>query len=90
MAATERRRTTLFYTGRANSFPTDQRRAFTLHVLEGWDVVDIALVQGRSAEEVQADIEVVRRALRERLRRSRRESGVRDATTDNRGSNREP
>jgi DNA-directed RNA polymerase specialized sigma24 family protein len=36
-------------------------------VLEGWDVVDIAMVQDRSAAEVQADIEVVRRALRERL-----------------------
>jgi DNA-directed RNA polymerase specialized sigma24 family protein/ribosome-associated translation inhibitor RaiA len=50
-----------------NSFPREQRRAFTLHVLEGWDIVDIAMVQGRAADEVWADIEAVRRALRERL-----------------------
>jgi DNA-directed RNA polymerase specialized sigma24 family protein len=50
-----------------NSFPRDQRRAFTLHVLEGWDIVDIAMTQNRSAEEVWADVEVVRRTLRERL-----------------------
>jgi DNA-directed RNA polymerase specialized sigma24 family protein/ribosome-associated translation inhibitor RaiA len=50
-----------------NSFPRDQRRAFTLHVLEGWDIVDIAMTQNRSVEEVWADVEVVRRTLRERL-----------------------
>lgn len=44
-----------------------QRRAFTLHLLEGWEPDEIAMVQGRTTEEVREDIEAVRRILRDRL-----------------------
>ena len=50
--------------------PRDQRRAFTLHVLEGWSIEDIARAQGRPVSQVRADIEAVRRALRQRLERA--------------------
>ena len=44
-----------------------QRRAFTLHLLDGWEPDEIAMVQGRSVEEVRGDIEAVRQMLRNRL-----------------------
>lgn len=44
-----------------------QRRAFTLHLLDGWEPDEIAMVQGRSAEEVRGDIDAVRQMLRDRL-----------------------
>jgi DNA-directed RNA polymerase specialized sigma24 family protein/ribosome-associated translation inhibitor RaiA len=44
-----------------------QRRAFTLHLLDGWEPDEIAMVQGRSVEEVRGDIEAVRQILRDRL-----------------------
>jgi DNA-directed RNA polymerase specialized sigma24 family protein len=37
--------------------PRRMRRAFTLHVLEGWDEADIAMLQGRSVDEVRQDIQ---------------------------------
>lgn len=49
------------------AFPRQQRRAFTLSVLEGWDTGEIAALQSRSTEEVNADIEGVRDRLRTRL-----------------------
>ena len=47
--------------------PRQQRRAFTLHVLEGWDESDVALLQHRPANEVRDDIETARNLLRIRL-----------------------
>jgi len=46
--------------------PHRRRRAFTLYVLDGWDPDEIAMIQGRSVEEVRADIEAVQRWLRHR------------------------
>lgn len=43
--------------------PAPQRQAFQLHVIEGFDVDDVAMVQGRSAAEVRRDVEAVRAAL---------------------------
>jgi DNA-directed RNA polymerase specialized sigma24 family protein len=48
--------------------PTEQRRAFMLHLLEGWPIKDIAAAQRRPGEQVRQDIEAVKRALRERLK----------------------
>jgi RNA polymerase sigma factor (sigma-70 family) len=45
----------------------NQRRAFTLHVLDGWEPDEVALIQGRSIEEVHRDIETVQQMLRSRL-----------------------
>lgn len=44
-----------------------RRRAFTLHVLDGWEPDEIAMVQGRSLQEVREDIEAVRQMLWDRL-----------------------
>jgi RNA polymerase sigma factor (sigma-70 family) len=44
-----------------------QRRAFTLHLLDGWEPDEIAMVLGRTVEEVRGDIEAVRQMLRDRL-----------------------
>lgn len=52
------------------SYPREKRRAFTLHVLEGWEIDDIAEIQRRSPEQVRSDIEAVRQGLRERLQQS--------------------
>ena len=41
-----------------------QRRALMLHVLDGWKIEDIAVLQGRSAEEIRRDIELASEALR--------------------------
>lgn len=49
--------------------PQVQRRAFTLHLLDGWDPDKIAMIQGRSAAAVRADIQAVQRLLRSRLDR---------------------
>jgi len=46
--------------------PRAQRRAYLLHALEGWDVDEIALLQGRDVEAVQRDIESTRELLAER------------------------
>jgi DNA-directed RNA polymerase specialized sigma24 family protein len=46
------------------SIPRRQRRAFTLNVLDGWEIEDIALIQGRVIEDVRNDIEDVRQQLR--------------------------
>lgn len=48
-------------------FSPDQRRAFMLYALDGWTLGEIAQIQHRSEREVQADIEAVRTALRDRL-----------------------
>jgi DNA-directed RNA polymerase specialized sigma24 family protein/ribosome-associated translation inhibitor RaiA len=50
-----------------STLPHVQRRAFTLHLLDGWDPDEIAMIQGRSAAEVRADIEAVQQLLRSRL-----------------------
>ena len=47
--------------------PADRRRAFTLHVLDGWEPDEVAMIQGRSVDEVRGDIEEVQRMLRSRL-----------------------
>lgn len=44
-----------------------QRRAFTLHVLDGWEPDEVAMVQGREVDEVRSDIEAVQQMLRSRL-----------------------
>ncbi|MGE5296161.1 MAG: HPF/RaiA family ribosome-associated protein [Solirubrobacterales bacterium] len=53
--------------GQLSGLSADQRRAFTLHVLDGWEPDDVALIQGRPADEVRADIEAVQQMLRSRL-----------------------
>jgi DNA-directed RNA polymerase specialized sigma24 family protein len=50
-----------------SKFPRRQRQAFTFHVLEGWDIPEIAFAQDRSEDEVRADIEAVSQAIRQRL-----------------------
>ena len=47
--------------------PAARRRAFTLHLLDGWEPDEIAMVQSRSVEEVRGDIDAVRQMLRSRL-----------------------
>jgi len=47
--------------------PRPMRRAFTLHVLEGWDEADIAMLQDRSVDEVRQDIQTARQTLRQSL-----------------------
>lgn len=47
--------------------PSPQRRAFTLHVLDGWEPDEVAMIQGRSVDEVRGDIKEVQRMLRSRL-----------------------
>lgn len=48
-------------------FPHPARRAFMLHVVEGWDASEIALLQNRSVDQVREDIDRVRESLRQRL-----------------------
>lgn len=50
-----------------SALPHAQRRAFTLHLLDGWDPDEIAMIQGRSAAEVREDIRAVQQLLRSRL-----------------------
>jgi RNA polymerase sigma factor (sigma-70 family) len=47
--------------------PASRRQVFELHVLEGFDTAEIAMVQDRSEAEVKADLEAARRTLRSRL-----------------------
>jgi RNA polymerase sigma factor (sigma-70 family) len=63
-AREEERRTIL---DELKKFPADHRRAFVLHVLEGWEIEEIAAAQHRPRDAVRADIDAVRRALRRRL-----------------------
>jgi RNA polymerase sigma factor (sigma-70 family) len=49
-----------------STLPHVQRRAFTLHLLDGWDPDEIAMIQGRSAQEVREDIQAVQQLLRDR------------------------
>lgn len=44
-----------------------RRRAFTMRLLDGWEPEEIAMIQGRSIEEVHRDIEAVQEMLRARL-----------------------
>jgi len=50
-----------------SALPHVERRAFTLHLLDGWDPDEIAMIQGRSPVEVREDIETVQGLLRSRL-----------------------
>jgi len=50
-----------------SSLPHVQRRAFTLHLLDGWDPDEIAMVQGRAPAEVREDIKTVQELLRSRF-----------------------
>jgi|tagenome__1003787_1003787.scaffolds.fasta_scaffold20844034_2 DNA-directed RNA polymerase specialized sigma24 family protein/ribosome-associated translation inhibitor RaiA len=52
--------------------PKARRQAFVLNVLEGYDVLEIAMLQDRPGTEVQADIEAARNLLREQLPASSR------------------
>ncbi|HIK30217.1 MAG TPA: HPF/RaiA family ribosome-associated protein [Oscillatoriales cyanobacterium M4454_W2019_049] len=52
---------------RLGSLPKAQRRAFTLHVLEGWDTAEIAMLQRRSIPEVETDIQATREFLIQQL-----------------------
>jgi len=62
--------------------PTTRRQAFLLNALEDFDAAEIALLQDRRIDEVQADIEAARRTLRERLRgESRRQPVTTSATS---------
>ncbi len=50
------------------SMPRPKRRAYLLFSIEGWEIEEIALLQGRSADEVRADVEDVRAELERRAR----------------------
>jgi DNA-directed RNA polymerase specialized sigma24 family protein/ribosome-associated translation inhibitor RaiA len=50
-----------------SALPHVQRRAFTLHLLDGWDPDEIAMIQGRSSTDVREDIKEVQELLRSRL-----------------------
>ncbi len=50
-----------------STLPHVQRRAFTLHLLDDWDPDEIAMIQGRSAAQVRADIQAVQQLLRSRF-----------------------
>jgi RNA polymerase sigma factor (sigma-70 family) len=49
------------------TLPKRQRQAFVLHVLEGLDPAEIAMVQDRPEKAVTADLEAARQVLRSRL-----------------------
>jgi len=49
------------------ALPKRQRQTLVLHVLEGLDLAEIAMVQDRSEAEVKADLEAARQTLRSRL-----------------------
>lgn len=53
-----------------NTLPPEKRRAFMLYALEGWEVEEIALLQKRSPEEVQADIQSAQQYLEEQLKQA--------------------
>jgi DNA-directed RNA polymerase specialized sigma24 family protein len=50
-----------------SGFPRVQRRAFTLHALEGWNDEEIAALQRRTPEEVLLDVDRVRDELTRKL-----------------------
>jgi RNA polymerase sigma factor (sigma-70 family) len=58
------------------TFPRRQRRAFTLHILEGWDEEAIGALQGRPAAEVREDIKRIQRTLRQRAGAFRETGGA--------------
>jgi RNA polymerase sigma factor (sigma-70 family) len=47
--------------------PRRQRQAFVLHVLEGFDLMEIAMIQDRPEQAVTADVEAAEQALQKRL-----------------------
>lgn len=49
------------------AMPKAQRQAFVLHVLEVYELFEVAMLQDRPETEVQADIEDARNTLREQL-----------------------
>ncbi len=61
--------------------PKLQRRAFVLNVLEAFELFEIAMLQDRSENQVQADIEAARNHLRERLRAGARPHHSADQAT---------
>ena len=60
-----------------HTMPRHQRRTFTLHALDGWDADEIAMIQGRSVEDVRRDIDDARDFLREKLAKPRERMGRR-------------
>jgi DNA-directed RNA polymerase specialized sigma24 family protein/ribosome-associated translation inhibitor RaiA len=64
LAAEEQRDRLLSVLG---GLPANQRQAFLLNALEGYDLAEIAMLQDRPESEVAADIEAARQALRSRL-----------------------
>jgi len=55
--------------GRDQGCPADRserRRTFTLRVVDGWTEEEVAMLQGRSADAVREDVEVVRSMFRDR------------------------
>jgi len=61
---------------RLSSLPHVQRRAFTLHLLDGWDPDEIAMIQGRSPAEVCEDIKRVQDLLRNEFDREMERDSV--------------
>jgi RNA polymerase sigma factor (sigma-70 family) len=47
--------------------PAPERQAFLLHVLDDYDLAEIAMLQDRPESEIQADIEEAQRRLKEQL-----------------------
>ncbi|MCA9158307.1 MAG: HPF/RaiA family ribosome-associated protein [Planctomycetales bacterium] len=47
------------------AMPKAQRQAFVLHILEAYELYEVAMIQDRAETEVQADIEAARNILRE-------------------------
>ncbi|MEZ6150187.1 MAG: hypothetical protein R3C09_08690 [Pirellulaceae bacterium] len=47
------------------AMPKAQRQAFVLHILEAYELYEVAMIQDRDETEVQADIEAARNILRE-------------------------
>jgi DNA-directed RNA polymerase specialized sigma24 family protein len=47
--------------------PKAQRQAFVLHVLEAYELMEVAMLQDRPEAEVRSDIEAARNHLRTRL-----------------------
>lgn len=50
-----------------SALPKAQRQAFVLHVLEAYELFEIAMLQDRPETEVQADIEDARNTIRKQL-----------------------
>ena len=56
--------------GLLHDIDQQRRRTFTLRVVEGWAEEEIAMLQGRSINDVRKDVATVRSMLRERVRRA--------------------